>query len=56
MFKNSMEANEKYPGIFDRIPDVDKSKLMLDADQLLMITIYILISSNIAMVDMYSHI
>lgn len=29
---------------------------MLDADQILLITIYILVSSNIAMVDMYSHI
>jgi hypothetical protein len=56
IFKNSIEANLKFSGILDFIPEINKSKMVLDADQLLMITIYVLLSSNIAMVDMYSHI
>jgi len=32
VFNNSIEANEKFPGIWDCIPKIDKSSLVIDAD------------------------
>jgi hypothetical protein len=40
----------------DNIPTIDKSKLVIDADQLLMILIYVLAQSGSSMVPLYAHI
>ena len=45
-----------YQELLDKIPDINKSKLVLDADQLLLISVWVLWQSKIALTGMYSHL
>ena len=56
VFNNSTEANEKFPGIWDCIPNMPKSSLVIDADQLLTISLYVLAESKTATAELHSHI
>lgn len=45
-----------YEKMFGYIPSVKPEKLVLDADQMLMILVYVLLQSKISTVRLYSHI
>lgn len=47
---------KEHPQLLDKIPDLKNNKFVLDADQLLLITIYIMLQSKIAFVELYSHL
>lgn len=42
--------------MFGLVPSVKPEKLVLDADQMLLILVYVLLQSKIASVKLYSHI
>lgn len=45
-----------YEKMFGLVPAVRPDKLVLDADQILMIMVYVLLQSRISFVKLYSHI
>lgn len=45
-----------YKEMFSKVPYVKPEKLVLDADQMLMIMVYVLIQSKVSLVKLYSHI
>jgi hypothetical protein len=64
-FKKREEAYERatgkklkidYEKMFSHVPAVRPDKLVLDADQMLMITVYVLLQSRLHFVKLYSHI
>ena len=45
-----------YEQMFAHVPQVKPEKLVLDADQMLMIMVYVLLQSKVSLVRLYSHI
>ena len=55
-YQRNTAALLPFTELLDRIPSVKANKIVLDADQLLLITVWILWQSKIAITSLYSHI
>ena len=54
--KTGKRVRIDYEKMFGCVPQVKPDKLVLDADQMLMILIYILLQAKVSFVKLYSHI
>lgn len=54
--KTGKQIKIDYEKMFATVPNIKPEKLVLDADQMLMIMIYVLLQSKISLVKLYSHI
>ena len=55
-YERTTPALLPYPDLLSKIPDVNKSKLVLDADQLLLISVWVLWQSGISLTSLYAHL